>query len=49
MIGDYSIMDLATFLTALIALFGVLNSIIRNSRDTSAILREFGDSTIKRT
>lgn len=41
MIGDYSIMDLATFLTALIALFGVLNSIIRNSRDTSAILREF--------
>ena len=41
MIGDYSFMDLATFLTALIALFGVLNSIIRNSRDTSAILREF--------
>lgn len=41
MIGDYSFMDLATFLTVIIALAGVIGGIFKNSRDTKAILREF--------
>ncbi|AXQ77761.1 hypothetical protein DDV21_001065 [Streptococcus chenjunshii] len=45
MIGDYSIMDLATFLTVIIALAGVIGGILKNSRDTQAILREFTAQT----
>ena len=41
MLGDYFFMDLATFLTVIIALAGVIGGIFKNSRDTKAILREF--------